>query len=127
MNSSVLFRFSNSTRNSQSSFINIKFQKSCRNDVINQTFLNQFYNFNQINEYLIVKECRYDFVFKKESKLKSIFDLASQKNFTSTTIATILAYSLIIALIVFLLVFCTAMSLFCVYRMTTKKKTMSEK
>ena len=68
VNSSVLFRFSNSTRNSQSSFINIKFQKSCRNDVINQTFLNQFYNFNQINEYLIAKECRYDFVFKKESK-----------------------------------------------------------
>jgi len=126
VNCSVLFRFFNSTKTSSSINIHLKFLKYCRDEIINRSLLNQFYNSNQINDYLLIKECKFNQI-KTKQLLKFYFYSARHRDFTSTTIVTIIAYSLIIALVVFLLVFCTAISLFCIYRMTTRKKKISEK
>jgi hypothetical protein len=127
VNCSVLFRFYNSTKNSSSINIHIKFLKYCRDEIIDRSLLTQFYNSNQINDYLLIKECKFFYENNKNFYLKYSLYSARHRDFSSTTIATILAYSLIIALVVFLLVFFTAMSLFCIYRITTAKKKISEK
>ncbi|CAF0754080.1 unnamed protein product [Rotaria sordida] len=107
INCSVLFRLYNSTTNHTTMIINLKFLKYCRIETtINQSVLSQFYNSNQIMDYLLIKESRH-------------------RDFTSITITTIFTYSLIIAFVVFLIVFCTAISLFCLYRLTTTNKTIS--
>ncbi|CAF4515620.1 unnamed protein product [Rotaria sp. Silwood1] len=105
VNCSVLFRLYNSTANHTSMFINLKFLKYCRDETINHSLLAQFYNSNQIIEYLLIKESRH-------------------RDLASITITAIFAYSLIIAFVVFLIVFCTAISLFCLYRITITKKTI---
>ncbi|CAF0822291.1 unnamed protein product [Adineta steineri] len=107
VNCSILFRFYNATTNHSSMIINLKLLKYCQDQTINSSVLKQFYSTNQINDYLLMKQSNY-------------------RDFASTTLATILAYSLVIAIVVFLLVFCTAMSLFCLYRMTTTKHKKSE-
>ncbi|CAF4285921.1 unnamed protein product [Rotaria socialis] len=105
VNASVIFRFYNSTANDISTTINLKFLKYCRDATINNSLLAQFYNSDQINSYLLIKESR-------------------SRDLFSISIATIFAYSLIIAVAVFLIVFCTAITLFCLYRMTTENKKM---
>jgi hypothetical protein len=126
VNCSVRFRFYNSTTKNKSMSIKLKFLKYCRDEFINRSLLTQFYNPNQINDYFLIKECK--FIKSNLFFIRLLYSyLARFRNFTSTTIATILAYSLMIALVVFLLVFCTAMSLFCLYRMTATKKKKSEK
>ncbi|CAF2619161.1 unnamed protein product [Rotaria sp. Silwood2] len=107
VNCSVLFRLYNSTTNHTSMIIPLKFMKYCRDETMNHSLLSQFYNSNQIIDYLLMKESRH-------------------REFASITITTIFAYSLIIAFVVFLIVFCTAISLFCLFRMTTTKKTLSK-
>ncbi|CAF3195777.1 unnamed protein product [Rotaria socialis] len=105
VNASVIFRFYNSTANDISTTINLKFLKYCRDATINNSLLAQFYNSDQINSYILIKESR-------------------SRDLFSISIATIFAYSLIIAVAVFLIVFCTAITLFCLYRMTTENKKM---
>ncbi|CAF0790298.1 unnamed protein product [Adineta ricciae] len=100
VNCSVLFRFSNSTMNSSSTIVHFTFVKHCRDQILDRSLLTQFYNANELDEYFLLKE-------------------SLHRNFAPTTLATILAYSLLIALVVFLLVFCTTMGLFCLYRMST--------
>lgn len=56
VNCSVLFRFYN---HSQSMNINLKFFKSCRDEIINRSLLTQFYNSNQLNDYFMIKECKF--------------------------------------------------------------------
>jgi hypothetical protein len=126
VNCSVLFRFYNSTTNHTSMFVNLKFLKYCREETLNTSLLTQFYNTNQMNEYLLMKERKFIKLKLNLSKVRYSYS-ARYRDFASTTLATILAYSLVIAVVVFLLVFCTAMILFCLYRMTTKKKKISEK
>ena len=104
----------------------MKFLKYCRDETVDRSLLSQFYNSDQINDYLSIRECEL-IVFRVHGGEYSFNLSARHQNFSSITIATVLAYSLIIALIVFLLVFCTAMSLFCLYRMTTTKKVGTEK
>ncbi len=58
VNCSVLFRFYNSTRNERSINLNLKFLKYCRDEMVNRSLLTQFYNTNQINDYLLIKECK---------------------------------------------------------------------
>jgi hypothetical protein len=79
-----------------------------------------------MNEYLLMKERKFRKLKLNLSKVFYSYS-ARYRDFASTTLATILAYSLVIAVVVFLLVFCTAMILFCLYRMTTNKKKISEK
>jgi hypothetical protein len=106
--------------------ITVKILKSCRNDPIDRSILTQFYNANQIDDYLYLQQCRSIDSSWQQVLYNDLF-LARHPQFASTTLATILAYSLIIAFLVFLLVFCTAMSLFCLYRMTTVKTMKSDK
>ncbi|CAF4151446.1 unnamed protein product, partial [Rotaria sp. Silwood2] len=86
VNCSVLFRLYNSTTNHTSMIIPLKFMKYCRDETMNHSLLSQFYNSNQIIDYLLMKESRH-------------------REFASITITTIFAYSLIIAFVVFLIVF----------------------
>jgi len=59
VNCSVLFRFYNSTKSSSSINIHVKFLKYCRDEIIDRSLLTQFYNSNQINDYLLIKECKF--------------------------------------------------------------------
>ena len=102
------------------------FLKYCRDETADRLSLSQFYNSDQINDYLSIRECEL-IVFEMHVDTCPFALSARYPSFASITIATVLAYSLIIALVVFLLVFCTAMSLFCLYRMTTTKKVGTEK
>lgn len=99
--------------------INFKFSKSCRDDMMNRSLLSQFYNLNQLNDYFMIKECK---SIHLESLKISFVLSARQQGFASTTLVTILAYSLIIAIVVFLLVFCTAMSLFAILSFNNKEE-----
>jgi hypothetical protein len=59
VNCSVLFRFYNSTTKNKSLIVNLKFLKYCRDEVIDRSLLTQFYNSDQINDYLLIKECKF--------------------------------------------------------------------
>ncbi len=39
--------------------VNLKFLKYCREETFNTSLLTQFYNTNQMNEYLIMKERKF--------------------------------------------------------------------
>lgn len=58
MNCSVLFRFSNASKPSQTISIDFKFLKSCSDEVINRSRLTEFYHSNQLDEYLSLKQCK---------------------------------------------------------------------
>jgi hypothetical protein len=64
VNCSVLFRFYNST---SSINVHLKFLKFCRDEMINRSLLTHFYNSNQINDYLMIKECK--FIKIKKNKI----------------------------------------------------------
>lgn len=125
VNCSVLFRFYNSTKPSQTISIDLKFLKSCQDEVINRSRLTEFYHSNQLDEYFSLKECKSMAQFTEFSQINFLSSV-HHRSLAPVTLVTILAYSLIIASIVFLLVFCTAMSLFCIYRMTISKKKISK-
>jgi hypothetical protein len=80
VNCSVLFRFFNSTKTSSSINIHLKFLKYCRDEIINRSLLNQFYNSNQINDYLLIKECKFNQI-KKKTIIKILFLFSSSSRF----------------------------------------------